>query len=153
MVHATIILLCVAVIGINTISSLPGKTRVSSKIKLTSTPLFLNSPSSIDEYMQIWSEKCLKAFNSEILLHEVSIPNTYSYSIGSVGKKTVTFQSTAYTSDNFEYLRFVSLNGNGFNVLNILALPKDRFDVPIFGVDIVSLPGKLYSLFLEFSDD
>ena len=41
-----------------------------------------------------------------------------------------------------KYIRKVELKGGGFNVFNFVIFPDlDVVDLPIFGVDIISLPG------------
>ena len=52
------------------------------------------------------------------------------------------FSAAAYNSSTLKYLRKVELNGGGFNVFNFVIFPDlDVVDLPIFGVDIISLPG------------
>jgi hypothetical protein len=43
-----------------------------------------------------------------------------------------------------KYLRKVELSGGGFNVFNFVIFPDlDVVDLPIFGLDIISLPGTI----------
>ena len=54
------------------------------------------------------------------------------------------FSATAYNSSTLKYLRKVELSGGGFDVFNFVIFPDlDIVDLPIFGVDIISLPGTI----------
>lgn len=38
-------------------------------------------------------------------------------------------------------LRQLSFTGGGYDVLNVIALPRMNTSLPILGIDVVSLPG------------
>ena len=73
-------------------------------------------------------------------LRPVPIEEQFSSASGMLGKKEVQFSSAAFSSPGIQYARMVSLCGDGFDVFNFLAVPRGG-DLPMFGADIVVLPG------------
>lgn len=57
------------------------------------------------------------------------------------GQKEIAFVSEAFSSSRLEYARMVSFCGSGYDVFNLLLMPKLDSCLPIFGADIVCLPG------------
>ena len=61
---------------------------------------------------------------------------------GMLGKKVeIEFCCEAFTSPRLRHVRIVSFAGQGYDVFNFLAIPAAGCDLPIFGADIVTLPG------------
>lgn len=60
---------------------------------------------------------------------------------GGSRRKEITFVSEAFRSDRLHYARMVSFSGSGYDVFNLLLMPKTDSCLPIFGADIVCLPG------------
>lgn len=58
-------------------------------------------------------------------------------------KNVVRFQTERYCSEHLSYLRVVTLTGSGYKVMNILGVPDSKYDLPIFCVDWVCMPGIL----------
>jgi len=73
-------------------------------------------------------------------LRPVPIEEQFRSASGMLGKKEVQFSSAAFSSLGIQYARMVSLCGDGFDVFNFLAVPRGG-DMPMFGADIVILPG------------
>eukprot|EP01036_Dinobryon_divergens_P023943 gene23943-32342_t len=85
----------------------------------------------------------IKECNSLGGFSTIPLPKDFSENQGVIAKKqTLSFSAAAYNSSTLKYLRKVELNGGGFNVFNFVIFPDlDVVDLPIFGVDIISLPG------------
>jgi Ferredoxin-dependent bilin reductase len=78
-------------------------------------------------------------------LMPIAIDKALSQCTGTIGKNDVTYRASAFRSKSLRYLRVVSFVGEGYDVFNLLAVPKSGVDLPILGIDIVSLPRKLHS--------
>ncbi len=65
--------------------------------------------------------------------------------MGSMVNTDVTFRSEAYETPSLAYFRMVSFSADngGYNVFNLMALPRLHAPLPIFSADIVVLPGGL----------
>jgi phycoerythrobilin:ferredoxin oxidoreductase len=98
-----------------------------------------------------WYTECVGLLGSkDASLRKVVIPEEYGGidGVGKVGflgsaagKKEIKFVSEAFRSDHFEYVRMVSFSGGGYDVFNLLVMPRLGSCLPIFGADIVCLPG------------
>lgn len=75
-------------------------------------------------------------------LVKIELPNDFAIVEGELRNKPVTFSCEAHHSSKLAYLRRVSFHGDGFHALNIMALPRPSYNIPILGIDIVVLPGK-----------
>ena len=99
-----------------------------------------------------WSQICLKSLNitEKLGLNPIEIPGKFKSCKGVIGRdKTIEFSSVAYKNDYFDYMRLVSFNGSGYAVMNLVILPNLDYNLPIFGVDVVSLPGKFTLVLCE----
>jgi len=56
--------------------------------------------------------------------------------------KLIHLDTVAYGSTCNEYVRLVKISSQSYHVFNFLVLPNVSYDLPIFGADIVFLPGK-----------
>ncbi len=62
--------------------------------------------------------------------------------LGPASKQTeIQFVTESHSSEHFEYARMVSFCGGGYDVFNLLLMPKIGQNLPIFGADVVCLPG------------
>ena len=52
----------------------------------------------------------------------------------------VRFRANAFQSPHYRYLRTISFAGDGYDVFNLVAVPRRGRSLPILGIDIVSLP-------------
>jgi hypothetical protein len=102
--------------------------------------------------LQQWSENVYQQISNSTRLKEVSIEPDYQEAEGILSRdKVIRYSVKAYESRELKYFRSVSFHGNGFHVLNILALPNLSVcpNLPILGIDIVSLPGNLISYIMQ----
>ncbi len=53
----------------------------------------------------------------------------------------IQFVTESHSSEHLEYARMVSFCGGGYDVFNLLLMPKIERNLPIFGADVVCLPG------------
>ncbi|RYH12565.1 hypothetical protein EON65_37955 [archaeon] len=91
------------------------------------------------EYCTQWRSKVLAAFPD---MQQIQLPADYAFAEGSINKKDlVQYRCDAYQAPKLSYLRILRFEGSGFNVFNCVALPELAYDLPILGIDIVSLPG------------
>jgi len=56
--------------------------------------------------------------------------------------KLIRLETVAYGSTCNEYVRLVKISSDSYHVFNFLAVPNVSYDLPIFGADIVFLPGR-----------
>ena len=66
------------------------------------------------------------------------------------GKVPVEFRAAAFRGPLLRHVRSVSFTGEGYDVFNFLAVPAPGVALPIFGVDIVSLPRASSTLRIVF---
>eukprot|EP01031_Cornospumella_fuschlensis_P048465 gene48465-59353_t len=91
-----------------------------------------------DEYCAKWRNMVLSTFPGP----KLDLPLDYALAEGSINKKdSVKYSCDAFRPSRLSYLRVLRFEGAGFNVFNSIALPKLEYDMPILGIDIVSLPG------------
>ena len=78
----------------------------------------------------------------------VDIGDEYSKKTSKLGGSNISFSCTAYNGQSFiKYLRTITIAGEQYNVLNIMAVPHVHNNhLPILGIDLISLPGKVISL-------
>jgi len=75
-------------------------------------------------------------------LEIVELEGRFESATGRIGNNVeVTFCSEAFRSSKLSYARMVSFSGKGYDVFNFLAIPAIDCDLPMFGVDLVMLPG------------
>lgn len=84
------------------------------------------------------SIECLE--KSENLTH-IEIPKELASKEGVIKGSVIKFVCKVVVSKHIRWGRLVSFRGSAYNVLNVVLLPKCQYDIPIFGVDIVCLPG------------
>ena len=89
-----------------------------------------------------WIDETINNLNAADPLTPIPLDKDFSDNIGSIGKKLVYFRAAAYHSKYLRYLRTISFVGEGYDVLQIVAIPRQGYDIPILGLDIVTLPGK-----------
>jgi hypothetical protein len=72
----------------------------------------------------------------------VDVDPRFSACAGAVagGKVPVEFRASAFRGPLLRHVRVVSFTGEGYDVFNFLAVPAPGVALPLFGVDIVSLP-------------
>ena len=88
----------------------------------------------------------------------VDIGDEYNDMISRIGNNNISFSCTAYRGQSYiKYLRTITITGEQYNVLNIMAVPHvHNNQLPILGIDLISLPGKqvpqllaLYVIFIR----
>jgi len=94
----------------------------------------------------------LKTFGTLGPLNSVLLEDRFVVARGKLGpaKVDIEFRSEAFTSSRVRYARMVSFcsvgpepgsSDRGYDVFNFLAIPDPQLDFPMFGADIVILPG------------
>ena len=78
--------------------------------------------------------------NLDHQLVPLAMDPSFTACIGNVGKVQVQFRAAAFTSPQLRYMRMVSFTGSGYDVFNLVAIPRSGTSLPILGIDIVSLP-------------
>jgi len=122
---------------------------ISHKAHVSHLPSNVPTSSSFDD----WFTDLLEAFESieGDSLYPSSLPKELcDKSSTSPTRGIVTFKCTPFTSSKFYYIRRVSFKTlstttdppvSTCNVFNFVAFPRLDYDLPVFGVDIVVLPG------------
>ena len=119
---------------------------------ISKTVLTMSSKESFDEHsrgtapgskFEKWYQNTILTLSNKETLTPIPISPEFSSNMGLVGKSSVTFNAKAWESDNLRYIRLVSFVGEGYDVFNFLAIPREGLDIPILGIDVVSLPSKL----------
>jgi hypothetical protein len=75
-------------------------------------------------------------------LISVEIDPKFASAVGKLGKSEISFKATAFKSELLRYVRVVSFVGQGYDVFNFLAIPREGVIIPILGIDFVCLPGE-----------
>jgi len=88
-----------------------------------------------------WYDSAIKSFIGKEDLLKHNLQPEYCLKKGFLGKSQITLRCEAFHSKHLRYIRYISFEGAGYNVLNFVALPKTCYNLPIFGADIVLLPG------------
>jgi phycoerythrobilin:ferredoxin oxidoreductase len=103
-----------------------------------------NKEPSVD-YSSLFSKWYLNIFETLTgfeNLEIIPVSDDYSNIKGFIKKDVpIDFKCESFKSDHFKYVRKVSFTGGGYSVLNFVIFPDTNYDIPIFGVDIVILPG------------
>ena len=93
--------------------------------------------------MNVWAENVKSILKKNEQFDDISIDTAYSYRTGLIfGKTPIIFKCDLMSSRNIRCLRTIQFSGGGYEVLNIIALPRIENELPILGIDIVSLPGR-----------
>ena len=88
-----------------------------------------------------WYHKTISRLGQEEVLIPIDIDNIYSNNNGKLGKSIINYSCKPFNTTKLRYIRCVSFYGEGYDVYNFVALPWCYYDLPILGIDIVSLPG------------
>ena len=91
---------------------------------------------------EAWYQKTVQTLSLNEELIPIPLDIEFSSNFGSIGKSNVTFVSKAWQSKSMRYIRLISFVGEGYDVFNFMALPRSNLDVPILGIDVVSLPSE-----------
>ena len=92
--------------------------------------------------MDAWADNVKLILKTHERFDIISIDQNYSYRTGIMfGKTPIVFKSDLMSSKSIRCLRTIQFSGGSYEVLNILALPCVENNLPILGIDIVSLPG------------
>eukprot|EP01041_Mallomonas_annulata_P002350 gene2350-4563_t len=95
----------------------------------------------VPEDFDLWLNLAMDVFIKHQTVEKVDICPEFSRREGILGNKEIVYRCNAYQSESLRYIRRISFSGAGYNVFNFVALPRSEFNIPIFGVDIVTLPG------------
>lgn len=84
--------------------------------------------------------------NGEMRKLELSGELTKKEAVMTIGARSskVTYTCSAYSSTKLRYIRcveFTSSDAGKFDVFNFVVLPDTQYNLPILGIDLVSLPG------------
>lgn len=88
-----------------------------------------------------WYIKAKAILDEVELLKPLEIDNIYNKNSGKLGQSLIDFSCEPFNTSKLRYVRCVSFCGEGYDVFNFVALPWSYYDLPILGIDIVSLPG------------
>lgn len=100
------------------------------------------SPVAVGSTFASSYSELLKSLNGVSPLVPSLIEPRFKSASGLLGKKVpIRFCSDAFTSTKLQYARMVSFCGQGYDVFNFLAIPSPLCNMPMFGADIVVLPG------------
>jgi phycoerythrobilin:ferredoxin oxidoreductase len=73
----------------------------------------------------------------------IEIPSLMREREGLIGKNSFTLKINAYQTEKIRYARTVVFTGKGFNVYNLVLLPRQEYsNLPILGVDVVYVANK-----------
>jgi len=89
----------------------------------------------------VWYKKTKDRLEKEEILKPVLIDSIYSNNNGKLGKSLVNYSCKPFSTSKLRYIRSVSFYGEGYDIFNFVVLPWSYYDLPILGIDIVSLPG------------
>eukprot|EP01039_Chlorochromonas_danica_P001572 gene1571-1717_t len=89
-------------------------------------------------YIPQWEAMIASTFSP---LAKISVPEEFANREGVLNKGLVKIQLQSYQCQKLACLRTICFEGAGFQVFNLIAVPRIQYDLPIFGVDVVSLPG------------
>ena len=93
---------------------------------------------------QSWYADVLATFGNTAGGSPMQLPvdERFAVASGKLGSKVeIEFLSEAFASPKIRYARMVSFCGKGYDVFNFLAVPEASIDLPMFGADVVVLPG------------
>ncbi len=127
------------------------------KLSSVTTNVHLStSYNNIESPFSLWYEEIMQLFNTK--MHDFTFPITiqsdYALNRGKLGNSSIEFQCNAFKSSKYiDYLRYVSFQSvelgtndtkiatNKFSVFNFVVLPNLDYNIPILGIDIITLPG------------
>ena len=89
-----------------------------------------------------WYQRTVQVLDTDGGLSQIPLDESFSSNVGRIGKSNVTFRAKAWESKSLRYARLISFVGEGYDVFNFMAIPKAGLDIPILGIDVVSLPSK-----------
>ena len=92
-----------------------------------------------------WLTGCLSIINSSTVDYSkpLYVSEDHRNVTGIINKdKLIHLETVAYGSTCNEYVRLVKISSDSYHVFNFLAVPNVSYDLPIFGADIVFLPGR-----------
>ena len=89
-----------------------------------------------------WYQRTIRTLDGDGGLTPIPVDEMFSSNVGSIGKSNVIFRAKAWESKSLRYARLISFVGEGYDVFNLMAVPRSGLDVPILGIDVVSLPSK-----------
>lgn len=116
----------------------------------------LSKSNNVQSPFSEWYEEIMQLFTTKMndSMVPISIQADYAYSLGKLGNNSIEFQCNAFKSSrHIDYLRHVSFQSvdtdknsskvatNKFNVFNFVVLPNLGSNIPILGIDIITLPG------------
>ena len=102
---------------------------------------FSASASIPESFFDSWDAFHLEQVGRVNALTQVALPEEHQFQIGELMPgNSFTYRCRAYSSEKIRFARTVTFVGNGFNVFNLLIIPRHEFRLPLFGVDIVYLP-------------
>ena len=87
--------------------------------------------------------RLLGIFHALDTMHELRVDKGLRCVTGELKGQPVHFECESYESSTFHRVRSVSFSGAGYDVYNFVAIPRPAFDLPIFGLDVVRLPGRV----------
>ena len=88
-----------------------------------------------------WYKNTKAILDQVEVLKPLDIDSVYNKKSGKLGQSLINFSCEPFTTSKLRYVRCVSFFGEGYDVFNFVALPWSYYDLPILGIDIVSLPG------------
>lgn len=98
---------------------------------------------SFQEYL----ERDLQRFE----LQSLPIPEGLAYNVSERGKNRAEIQSWCYSSPQLRKIRYTYIDaGESAQVLNCVAYPDCRYDLPILGIDLLSFGKKKILVVIDF---
>ena len=92
-----------------------------------------------------WYQRTVQTLIDDQNLTPLPMDPLFSSNTGNLGKSNVVFHAKAWESKSLRYARLISFVGEGYDVFNFMAIPREGLDIPILGIDVVSLPSKCYN--------
>ncbi|ABW32486.1 phycocyanobilin:ferredoxin oxidoreductase [Acaryochloris marina] len=80
------------------------------------------------------------------------LPPEFTYLKGIFEDQNLVIENICYKSEHFRKLHIELAHlGNGLDVLHCVMFPKTKYDLPIFGADIISARGKISAAIVDLS--
>lgn len=109
------------------------------EVQLSAAPA--PSSPSLDGLFGDWDEFHIRQVSSVESLSFIDVPPPHRQRVGQLSpSSSFTYGCRAYRSDKIRFARTITFTGQGFNVFNLLILPRPEVRLPLLGVDIVYLP-------------
>ena len=90
------------------------------------------------------SSICMRHLSNDLV--PIQLDDRFQECVGKLPPNIeVRFLANAFESPHYRYLRTISFAGNGYDVFNLVAVPRMGRSLPILGIDIVSLPRTCHS--------